>query len=60
MSKKGARRDGGNAGRARAADSAMAARMKAEGVKRGTARCPICNKIVSLEHLKNPQTCRGN
>jgi hypothetical protein len=32
-------------------DQAMAARLKAEGVKREVARCPICNKVVSLVHL---------
>jgi uncharacterized protein with PIN domain len=29
-------------------DQAMAARMKQDGVKRDVARCPICNKVVSL------------
>ena len=33
-------------------DQAMAARLKADGVKRESARCPICNKVVSLAQLQ--------
>ena len=42
------------AGKARSEkDKAMAARLKREGVKRTKARCPICNKMVSLKALYN-------
>ena len=51
MSKKGARKTGGNAGRARTKDSAMAARIKDE--KRTYQRCPVCNKQVSLNSFEN-------
>jgi len=34
-----------------AQDKAMAARLKAEGVKRNTARCPICNKMVNIKGM---------
>lgn len=34
-------------------DQAMAARLKADGVKRESARCPVCNKVVALTHLQN-------
>lgn len=38
---------------------AMAARMKAEGVRRNVARCPICYRIVSLSGLYHHiVTCR--
>jgi len=37
----------------RVKDGAMAARMKAEGVKRDHARCPICNRVVALNYLYN-------
>lgn len=30
-------------------DQAMAARLKADGVKREVLRCPICSEIVSIE-----------
>ncbi len=42
---------GGAAGRRRTKDQAMAGRLKAEGVKREHARCPICSKVVSLNAL---------
>lgn len=41
MAKKGATKTGGTAGRKRAADSAMAARLKEAGEKRTYQRCPI-------------------
>jgi hypothetical protein len=34
-------------------DQEMAARLRAEGVKREVGRCPICNAIVALNHLQN-------
>lgn len=44
---------GGAAGRRRTADQAMAARLKADEVKRVHARCPVCNNLISLPHLYN-------
>ena len=37
----------------RAKDVAMAARMKAKGEVRKEARCPICNKVVSIKGFYN-------
>lgn len=37
--------------KSREKDQAMAARMKAEGVKRTVARCPICSKLVAVNSL---------
>lgn len=34
-------------------DKANAARMKAEGVKRKVARCPICYRMVNLKGIYN-------
>lgn len=40
-------------------DKEMAAYMKRMGVKRTTARCPICHKLVNLGSLSNHIfTCR--
>ena len=55
MSKKGARQSGGTASRKRAADQAMAARIKNE--KRTTGNCPICHKTVSLSKLPFGHDC---
>ena len=30
----------------------MAARLKKDGVKRESARCPICQKVVALNQLQ--------
>ncbi len=35
----------------RTKDQEMAKRLKDEGVKREVGRCPICNKVVSLNQL---------
>lgn len=45
----------------RQANAAMAAHMKELGIKRESARCPICNGIVSLPKLQNhiETACRG-
>lgn len=51
MSKKGASKTGGTAGRKRAADSAMAARLKDAGISRSSGRCGICNEMVPLKHM---------
>ena len=41
-------------------DIAMAARLKADGVKRKVARCPICNKVVNIKGLyTHIITCSG-
>lgn len=53
MSKKGAHKTGGTAGRKRERDSSMAARLKAEGVKRTTFRCPVCNSMIPLAAADN-------
>jgi len=40
-------------------NKAMAARLKKEGVTRTVARCPICNRVVSLKGLAHHiATCR--
>lgn len=45
----GARAGSGNkAGASRAKNAAMAAYMKAKGIDRNTARCPICSKVVHI------------
>lgn len=44
----GAKKSGGTAGRRRARDSAAAAQLAKDGVKRTTYRDPITNKIVSI------------
>lgn len=41
----------GTAGRLRERNSAMAARMKAEGVKRSTMKCPVCHQLVGIASL---------
>lgn len=46
-----AKKSGGTAGRQRAKDAAMAAELKARGVKRTTCRCPLCHGLVGLERL---------
>jgi hypothetical protein len=33
-------------------DQAMAARLKADGDRRRSFRCPICNKIVAIEQAQ--------
>jgi hypothetical protein len=43
-----AKKSGGSAGRQRAKDSAAAAQMAKDGVKRTTYRDPITNKIVPI------------
>lgn len=44
----------------KAKDSAMAARMKQEGIERRHANCPICHRLASLNGLQNHiLTCRG-
>lgn len=53
MSKKGAFSSGTGAANRRTKDQAMAAAMKARGVKRDQCRCCICNHLVSLNHLQN-------
>ncbi len=44
---------GSTASRKRAKDQEMAARMKADGVHRESARCPVCNGIISLRSIYN-------
>jgi hypothetical protein len=39
------------ASKSREKDQAMAARLKADGVKRDSARCPICSKVLALNAL---------
>ena len=33
-------------------DKEMAAYLKKHGIRRSSARCPICNKIISLNRLQ--------
>lgn len=44
-----AKKTGGTAGRIRARNQAMAARMKDEGVERATLRCAICGGLVARD-----------
>lgn len=53
MSKKGARKTGGTGARKKALDSAMAARLKQDGVVRTTQRCAACGKMVGLKNYPN-------
>jgi hypothetical protein len=46
-----AQKSGGTAGRLRAKNQAVAAMMKAQGVKRNVCRCPICHKLVGVDSL---------
>ncbi len=41
----------GTAGRVRAKNAEMAARMKADGIKRNTMNCPICHKLIGISSL---------
>jgi uncharacterized protein with PIN domain len=34
-------------------DQEMAARMKADKVKREVGRCPVCNQLIAISHLQN-------
>lgn len=51
MAKKGATNSGTGRGIKRNKDQAMAADLKARGVKRTHTPCPICNQTVSLNRL---------
>ena len=46
-----AKRSGGTAGRQRTKNQAMAAAMAAQGVKRSTAKCPMCHALVAIGSL---------
>ena len=46
-----AKKSGGTAGRLRAKNQAIAAQMKTDGVKRNVCRCPVCHKVVGVDHL---------
>lgn len=46
-----AKSSGGTASRLRAKNAAMAAAMKAAGIKRSSCLCPMCHAIVSLSAL---------
>lgn len=44
----------------RAKDAAMAARLKALGIERRSANCPICHRVTALSSLQHHiTTCRG-
>ena len=56
----GARKSGATGTNLRAKNSAMAARMKAEGVERHTTKCPCCHNTVSLDGVyRHIITCKG-
>jgi hypothetical protein len=41
-------------------DSAMAAMMKALGVERTVCNCPLCHRLVGLNHLEGHlMSCKG-
>lgn len=46
-----AKKSGGTAARQREKNSAMAAMMKAQGIKRTTTRCPVCHKLIGIDGL---------
>jgi hypothetical protein len=46
-----AKKSGGTAGRVRAKNQAVAAMMKAQGIKRNVCRCPVCHKVVGVDSL---------
>lgn len=43
----------------RAKDAAMAADLKARGVKRTTGNCPICHRVVPNDGLHVTIQCKG-
>ncbi len=44
----------------RAKDAAMAARMKAAGIERRHANCPICHRVSALSGFQHHiVTCKG-
>lgn len=44
----------------KAKDAAMAAYMKAKGIRRTSCNCPICHHLVSLNALETHiLTCKG-
>jgi hypothetical protein len=56
-----AKKTGGTAGRQRAKDAAMAAMLKAQGVERHTARCPLCHNLVAIRNLPHHiATCKAS
>lgn len=44
-----AKKTGGHGASLKAKNSAMAARMKADGVERATMKCPLCNRMVGIK-----------
>lgn len=55
-----AKKTGGGAGRTRAKNQAMAARMKEEGVERSTLRCAICGGLVGINRYPiHLASCKG-
>lgn len=41
----------GTGSRLKQKNAEMAARMKAEGIKRGSMNCPMCHKLVGIASL---------
>lgn len=41
----------GTAGRLKQKNSEMAARMKADGERRSTMKCPVCHKLIGINSL---------
>ena len=46
-----AKKTGGAGPRLKAKNQAMAAAMKAQGVTRHTANCPLCHRLVAIHNL---------
>lgn len=51
----------GTAGRNRAKNQAMAARMKDLGIERTTGRCALCYRIITIDSIKSRYVhiCKG-
>lgn len=55
-----AKKSGGTGARLKAKNQAMAAAMKAQGIERNIARCPVCHSITSLDRLAHHiASCKG-
>lgn len=55
-----AKKSGGTGARLKAKNQAMAAAMKAHGIERNIARCPVCHSITSLGRLAHHiASCKG-
>jgi len=42
----------------RAKDKAMAAHLKAKGVRRTTMQCPMCHHLIAVGKMHEPAACK--